>query len=91
MQVAHFVCMCRKNKWIAYYRNCVAQKSRLKQPEKAVVEELRNGDRTKGSLVDFTGYHRNTIYRALERLEALGVVNCIHQPTALYSLENDPS
>ena len=62
----------------------------LKQPEKEILVELREGDRTKGYLVDATGRHRNTIYRGLKRLEAAGIVECLHPSTSLYSLRNDP-
>lgn len=64
--------------------------TRLKDPEKEIVAELREGDRTKGFLVDATGRHRNTIYQSLERLEAAAIVECLHRPTSLYSLTNDP-
>ena len=63
---------------------------RLKKPEKEILKELRKGDRTKGFLEDETGKHRNTIYRALERLEAADVVECLHEGTALYTLKRDP-
>lgn len=68
----------------------VAPQRQLKDPEEEIVAELREGDRTKGFLVDATGKHRNTVYRGLERLEAAGVVECLHPPTRLYTLENDP-
>lgn len=64
--------------------------NQLKEPEMEIVAELRKGDRTKGYLVDATGRHRNTIYRSLERLEALDIVECLHHPTRLYSLATDP-
>lgn len=61
----------------------------LKDPERAIVEELRNGARTKGYLVEQTGYHRNTIYRGLDRLEAADIVVCLHDRTSLYQLDSD--
>lgn len=63
--------------------------TRLKEPEREIIAELRNGDRTKGFLVDATGRHRNTIYRGLDRLEAAGIVECLHRPTHLYTLNID--
>jgi len=68
----------------------VELEKRLKDPEKEIIAELQEGDRTKGFLVDATGRHRNTIYRGLERLEAAGIVECLHRPTHLYSLKTDP-
>jgi predicted transcriptional regulator len=68
----------------------VVLQKQLKDPEKEVVAELREGDRTKGFLVDATGRHRNTIYRSLERLEAAGIIDCLHRPTSLYSLNSEP-
>ncbi|MFC7141809.1 helix-turn-helix domain-containing protein [Halosimplex aquaticum] len=64
--------------------------TRLKKPEKEIIAELQEGDRTKGFLVEATGRHRNTIYRGLERLEAAGIVECLHRPTHLYSIKNVP-
>lgn len=66
------------------------QVPRLKDAEKAVIRELREGDRTKGAIVEFTDLHRNTIYQALQRLEALRYIGCVHRDTALYTLKNDP-
>lgn len=48
------------------------------------------GNCTKGALVDWTGYSRNTIYNHLEKLEAGGVVECIHEPTRLFAIKSDP-
>jgi DNA-binding IclR family transcriptional regulator len=69
----------------------VETETRLKDPEKEVIAELREGDRTKGFLIDATGRHRNTVYRSLDRLEAAGIVECLHRSTRLYSLNKDPN
>lgn len=68
---------------------CVAQMDRLKEQDSAILAELQEGDRTKGFLVDKTGYHRNTIYRSLEKLEYAGEIECIHRPTSLYTLSEN--
>lgn len=59
-------------------------------PRQAIIEELRNGARTRGALIDWTDYHENTIQTHLGVLEAEGVVEKIHEPTALWELQEDP-
>lgn len=55
-----------------------------------IIRELREGARTKGCLVDWTGYHRNTIGKHLQNLVYMGAVECVHEETALYELKEDP-
>lgn len=62
----------------------------LSEADKAILDELQEGARTKGYLVDVTGYHRNTIGHRLEVLEAADVIRCLHESTALYELVEDP-
>jgi ribose 5-phosphate isomerase RpiB len=62
----------------------------LSQVDEAILDELHNGQATKGALVDWTGYSRNSIYNRLEVLEAAEVVVCIHDGTRLFKLQNDP-
>lgn len=62
----------------------------LSDADRAILDELQEGARTKGYLVDKTGYHRNTIRHRLEVLEAGDVIGCIHKSTALYELASDP-
>jgi uncharacterized membrane protein len=62
----------------------------LSETDEEVIEVLREGRATKGYIVDETGYHRNTIGRRLEVLEAAGIVQCVHEATALYELVEDP-
>jgi DNA-binding transcriptional ArsR family regulator len=64
--------------------------SDLRPTDAAILDELQKGARTKGALVDATGYSRNTIYNRLEVLEAGDVVECIHEPTRLWELADDP-
>lgn len=62
----------------------------LRPADEAILDVLRGGRATKGFLVDRTGYSRNTIYNRLEVLEAAGHVRCIHDPTRLFELADDP-
>lgn len=62
----------------------------LKEVDEAVLDQLAEGARTKGFLVEETGYHRNTIWNRLEVLEKTNVIECLHEPTALYELNEDP-
>ncbi len=62
----------------------------LSTTDEAILDELAEGARTKGYLVDATGKHRNTIRHRLDVLEAGDVVACLHEPTALYELVDDP-
>jgi DNA-binding MarR family transcriptional regulator len=89
MHIAHVIIMCIIHIYLPVVVLAVAQSLELKEPDKAVLRELRSGDRTKGALTDFTGYHRNTVYQALQRLEYAGRIECIHRPTALYRLKPD--
>lgn len=62
----------------------------LSDADRAILDELQEGDRTKGYIVDMTGYHRNTVGHRLEVLEVAGCIECIHRGTALYRLDRDP-
>jgi DeoR/GlpR family transcriptional regulator of sugar metabolism len=62
----------------------------LQDSDKAILNQLAQGRATKGYLVDNTDYTRNTIYNRLNVLEAAGHVTCIHEPTRLFELNNDP-
>jgi uncharacterized membrane protein len=62
----------------------------LRPADEAILDELRDGRATKGALVDWTGFSRNTVYNRLEVLEAAGHVNCIHEGTRLFELVDDP-
>jgi hypothetical protein len=64
--------------------------SDLSDTDKTILDELRQGARTKGYLVDVTDRHRNTIGHRLEVLEAAGCIRAVHEPTALYELVVDP-
>jgi len=62
----------------------------LSGTDRQILDELHEGARTKGYLVDATGKHRNTIRQRLEVLTAGDVVECIHDGTRLYRLADDP-
>ena len=62
----------------------------LRPADEAILDELSDGRATKGSLVDWTGYSRNTVYNRLEVLEAAGHVECVHEGTRLFELVSDP-
>ena len=62
----------------------------LTEADHAILNELTAGARTKKAIVDQTGLHRNTVGNRLDVLQAGGIINCIHQTTALYELVNDP-
>lgn len=62
----------------------------LRKVDEAILNELAEGARTKGFLVDETGYHRNTIWNRLELLEKTNVIECLHDSTALYEVNEDP-
>lgn len=62
----------------------------LTDVDQAILDELHNGRATKGALVDWTGYSRNSIYNRLEVLEVAGFVRCAHDGTRLFELMEDP-
>ena len=62
----------------------------LSQVDEAILDELQEGRATKGALVDWTGYSRNSIYNRLEVLEAAGFVQVVHEGTRLFELVDDP-
>ena len=62
----------------------------LRPADEAILDELKGGRVTKGALVDWTGYSRNTVYNRLEVLEAAGYVKCVHDGTRLFELVDDP-
>ncbi|MDL5361329.1 hypothetical protein [Halalkalicoccus sp. NIPERK01] len=62
----------------------------LTDADEKILDELRDGARTKGAIVDATGLHRNTVGGRLPVLEAGDAIRCIHDSTALYELVDDP-
>lgn len=62
----------------------------LTETDKAILNKLHEGRATKGALVEWTGYSRNSIYNRLEVLEAAGYVECVHEGTRLFELVEDP-
>ena len=62
----------------------------LTETDQAILDELRDGRATKGALVEWTGYSRNSIYNRLEVLEAAGHVQCVHEGTRLFEFVSDP-
>lgn len=62
----------------------------LTRTDGAILDELQQGRATKGALVDWTGFSRNSIYNRLEVLEAAEHVACVHEGTRLFELTDDP-
>jgi len=62
----------------------------LTETDKAILDELKKGRATKGALVDWTGFSRNSVYNRLEVLEAAGFVECVHEGTRLFKIASDP-
>ncbi|MFC7323282.1 hypothetical protein ACFQMF_01680 [Halorubrum rutilum] len=62
----------------------------LTDADRAILDELQEGARTKKYLIDQTGLHRNTVGNRLDVLEAGDVVQSLHDTTALYELVDDP-
>jgi len=62
----------------------------LRPADVDILDLLGDGRATKGYLVDETEYSRNTVYHRLEVLEAAGHVACVHEPTRLFELVDDP-
>lgn len=69
---------------------CVLDADDLTEADRAILDELTEGARTKGYLIDATGLHRNTVGHRLEVLEAGDVIECIHESTSLWELLYDP-
>jgi hypothetical protein len=64
--------------------------SDLKPADRAILAVLDGGRATKGLIIDDSGYSRNTVYQRLEVLEAAEHVRCVHEPTRLFELVDDP-
>jgi len=64
--------------------------SDLSDADEAILAVLTEGRATKGYIVEETGYHRNTVGHRLDVLEAAEHITCLHPPTALYELTDDP-
>jgi uncharacterized membrane protein len=62
----------------------------LRPADRDILDELAEGRATKGALVDWTGYSRNTIYNRLNVLVAAGHVDVVHEGTRLFELVSDP-
>jgi hypothetical protein len=62
----------------------------LKPADHAILSVLDAGRATKGLIIDESGYSRNTVYQRLEVLQAAEHVRCVHEPTRLFELVDDP-
>lgn len=62
----------------------------LSGADRAIIDVLREGARTQAYIVDETGYSRQHVYNRLQVLQAGGIVERIHDRSALYELANDP-
>jgi DNA-binding IclR family transcriptional regulator len=58
--------------------------------DEAILDELSEGARTQGFLVDATGEPRYKVHERLKLLVAAGHIENIHENTALYELRTDP-
>lgn len=58
--------------------------------DEAILDELNEGARTQGFLVDATGEPRYKIHERLKLLKVVGYIENIHENTALYELRTDP-
>lgn len=54
--------------------------------DEKILEQLAEGPRTKGAIVDATDLHRNTVYQHLKNLRIAGQIEFLHEPTKLYQL-----
>lgn len=57
----------------------------------ALLEELEQGARTQGFLVDATEEPRYKVHERLKLLEAAGYIENIHKNTALYEVSEEDS
>ena len=62
----------------------------LTEVDEAILNELNQGARTQGYLIEETGYQRYKVHERLKMLTAVGYVENIHENTALYELREDP-
>jgi DNA-binding IclR family transcriptional regulator len=62
----------------------------LTQVDRAILDTLSAGRATKGALVEWTGYSRNSVYNRTQVLEAAGFIRLKHEPTRLFELVDDP-
>lgn len=62
----------------------------LTATDEAILDALQEGRATKGALVDWTGFSRNSVYNRLEVLQASGAITCVHDGTRLFELVEDP-
>ena len=58
--------------------------------DEAILDELDQGARTQGFLVDATAEPRYKVHERLKLLVAAGYIENIHENTALYELRDDP-
>lgn len=58
--------------------------------DEAILDELHEGARTQGFLVDATGEPRYKVHERLKLLVAAGYIKNIHENTALYEVRADP-
>lgn len=58
--------------------------------DESILDELAEGARTQGYLVDATEEPRYKVHERLKLLVAAGHIENIHENTALYELRNDP-
>lgn len=67
----------------------MAEDDWLSEVDREILDELAEGPRTKGAIVDATDRHRNTIYQHLKNLRIDGRIEFLHEPTKLYQLTDE--
>jgi DNA-binding Lrp family transcriptional regulator len=82
--------MVDKHMTMAVEQPAVTDADDLTDADRAILDELQVGARTKKAIVDATGLHRNTVGNRLDVLEAAEFIECVHETTALYELIDDP-
>lgn len=58
--------------------------------DEMILDELHEGARTQGFLVDATDSPRYKVHERLQLLTAAGYIENIHENTALYEINSDP-
>ena len=58
--------------------------------DKAILDELAVGARTRGYLIDNLSISAGTVDDRLEVLESAGHIGCLHEESALFELLDDP-
>lgn len=58
--------------------------------DKAILDELAAGARTRGYLIDNLSISAGTVDERLQHLESEGHIACLHERSALFEVVDDP-